>query len=184
MEVQATPSVLLPGLYLEDERKPLEVGAKAPDFSLARNTFDPSRKMLPELSLSSHLKASKGNGTIVVFWAFWCDTWTDMVRDLNILKPQLSAMKVQVLAVSVDASQQPVSRRAFESGRIWWPVASDAGSTCSAQWGVRRVPTVFVLDKGGMIRAVFEGFPGKQTFVRKTARALSIKAPSAKSARR
>jgi len=176
MEQQATPSVLLPGLYLDDARAPLKLGARAPEFTLPRCAFGASPGSNRELKLSSWLKSSRGNGSVVIFWAFWCDTWKDMTRDLNLLRPQLAAMKLQVLAISVDASQQPVSRRAFESGRIWWPVTIDSASTCSAAWGVRRVPTTFVLDRSGVVRAVFEGFPGKQSFVRKTAAALKIQA--------
>jgi len=175
MEQQATPAVLLPGLYLDDARAPLKLGVKAPDFTLSRCAFAASREH--EVRLSSWLKSSKGNGSIVVFWAFWCDTWKDMTRDLNLLRPQLSALKLQVLVVAVDASQQPVARRAFESGRIWWPVAIDARQSVGAAWGVRRVPTTFVLDKSGVVRAVFEGFPGKQGFVRKASAALKIHAP-------
>jgi peroxiredoxin len=94
------------------------------------------------------------------------------------IRPQLDAMRLQVLAVAVDASQQPVSRRAFEEKKIWWPVAIDEKSEVSAAWGVRRVPTVFVLDKTGAIAKVFEGFPGRQTFVRETAKALDLKTPA------
>jgi peroxiredoxin len=188
MEIQATPSVLLPGLYLEDKRLPLKVGTRAPAFELPRCSLDTTSKT-ETVELASWLKslqAKQGNGSIVVFWAFWCDTWKDMVRDLNVLRPTLHSMKLQVLAVSVDASQQPVARASFKNGRIWWPVAIDEkggaqeASTCAAQWGVRRVPTIFVLDKNGVIRAVFEGFPGKSTFVKKTAAALKIATPGAR----
>ncbi len=178
MEQQATPSVLLPGLYLDEARAPLKIGTRAPDFTLSRCAFDPAHAQSPAIRLSSWLKSAKGNGSIVIFWAFWCDTWKDMTRDLNLLKPQLASMKLQVLAVAVDASQQPVSWRAFESGRIWWPVAIDASQSASEAWGVRRVPTTFVLDKSGVVRVVFEGFPGKGSFVRKVSSALKIHAPS------
>ena len=176
MQVQDTPSVLLPGSYWDKLRAPLKVGDAAPDWTLPRAAYD--SKSPEKIQLSKWRDGQNFNGSVVVFWAFWCDTWKDMTRDLNVLRPQLSALKLQVLAVSVDASQQPVSRRAFESGRIWWPVAIDTASTCTARWGVRRVPTLFVLDKDGVIRAVYEGFPGKQTFLNKTAAALKLKLPT------
>ena len=180
MEQQETPSVLLPGLYLDSVREPLKIGAPAPDFRLPRANWE-NKKTRDWLQLSQW-RDDKHNGSIVVFWAFWCDTWKDMTRDLNLIRPQIAQLRLQVLAVSVDASQQPVAREAFQNGRIWWPVAIDGAggstSTCSANWGVRRVPTIFVLDKSGVVREVFEGFPGKQTFVRQTAHALKLKAPA------
>ena len=178
MQVQETPSVLLPGSYWDELRAPLKVGDSAPDWTLPRAAYD--SKSPEKIQLSKWRDGKNFNGSVVIFWAFWCDTWKDMTRDLNLLRPQLGAMKLQVLAVSVDASQQPVSRGAFESGRIWWPVAIDSASTCTARWGVRRVPTIFVLDKDGVIRAVHEGFPGKQTFLQQTAAALKLKLPSTK----
>jgi len=175
-EVQETPSVLLPAKYLEDVRAPLKIGSAAPDFSLARCAYDRSTPD-KNIQLSKWRDAKNKSGAIIVFWAFWCDTWKDMTRDLNAIRPQLDEMKLQVLAVSVDASQQPVSRRAFEEKRIWWPVAIDDKSTHSAAWGVRRVPTIFVLDKNGNIEKVYEGFPGKQTFLKETAKVLKLKMP-------
>ena len=70
--------------------------------------------------------------------------------------------------------------RAFEEKKIWWPVAIDEKSETSAAWGVRRVPTVFILDKNGRVQKVFEGFPGKQTFLRETAKTLNLKVPQQK----
>ena len=179
MEMQQTPSVLLPGLYLDDVRKPLAVGESAPDFSLRRYRVAPLKfgESEPQLSLSQWRKTSRGNGTILVFWAFWCDTWKDVTRDLNLLRAPLADMKLSVAAVAVDASQQPVARRALASGRVFWPVAIDESGAVSKSFGVRRVPTFFILDNGGKIRAVYEGFPGKQTFVRGVAKALKLKAP-------
>jgi len=179
--VQETPSVLLPAKYLEDVRAPLKIGSLAPDFSLAPCAYrgsTPSAKEKP-LQLSKWRDGKNKSGAVIVFWAFWCDTWKDMTRDLNVIRPQLDEMKLQVLAVSVDASQQPVARRAFEKKKIWWPVAIDEKSKVSAAWGVRRVPTIFVLDKNGAIQKVYEGFPGKQTFLKETAKVLKLKLPSA-----
>ena len=172
-EVLETPSVLLNAQYLEDVRAPLKVGETAPDFQLNRCEFDKKAT----LQLSKWRDSKNYNGTVIVFWAFWCDTWKDMTRDLNFLRTELAEMKLQVLAVSVDASQQPVARRSFETKKIWWPVVIDDKSTHSAAWGVRRVPTIFILDKNGAIAKTYEGFPGKQTFVKETASALKISAP-------
>lgn len=175
-EVQPTPSVLLPEKYLENVRAPLEAGSAAPEFALERCSLDRSEGAR-EIRLSQWRDEKTQNGVVIVFWAFWCDTWKDMTRDLSLLRAPLQEMKLQVLAVSVDASQQPVARRAFETRRIWWPVVIDEKSQVSAQWGVRRVPTVFVLDKNGKIKKVYEGFPGKQTFLRETAGVLGLKVP-------
>ena len=176
-QVQETPSVLLPGKYLENVRAPLKIGSMAPDFSLSHCVYDKRASQNKPLQLSKWRDSKNKNGAVIVFWAFWCDTWKDMTRDLNTIRPALDEMKLQVLAVSVDASQQPVSRRAFEDKRIWWPVVIDTKSKNSAAWGVRRVPTIFILDKNGAVQKVYEGFPGRQTFLKQTGQALGVKVP-------
>ena len=178
-QIQPTPSVLLPEKYLENVRAPLKVGEIAPNFSLPLCAYAGSTPGAT-IELSKWRDGKNKNGAIIVFWAFWCDTWKDVTRDLNALQPQLSEMNLQILAVAVDASQQPVSRRAFAEKKIWWPVVIDEKSETSAAWGVRRVPTVFVLDQNGNVQKVFEGFPGNQTFVREVAKALKLKVPQQK----
>ncbi len=178
-QIQETPSVLLPEKYLENVRAPLKVGEVAPNFSLPRCAYNGSTPG-GTIELSKWRDNKKSNGAIIIFWAFWCDTWKDVTRDLNAMQSPLSEMNLQILAVSVDSSQQPVARRAFEENKIWWPVVIDEKSEISAKWGVRRVPTVFILDKDGKVKKVFEGFPGKQTFLRETAKVLKLKVPQPK----
>lgn len=221
-QLQETPSVLLPGSYYDTTRSPLLAGSQAPDFTLPfavnsqwrlpgakRNTT----KDMSKLKLSSFLAMRHGTAstkqssvTVLVFWAFWCDTWKDVTRDFKKLRPQLTNAGAGVLCVSVDASQQPVARRAFASGEIWFPVLIDihggAGRAADGQgittsrtraakaidnqrsvgatFGVRRVPTFFVLDSTGRIRTRFEGFPGNRRLLQSVRDAgFAYKAPTA-----
>lgn len=179
-QMQPTDSVLLPGIYWENDRQPLKLGQVAPDFSLslARDCrWREANKKTPQkpieysidgqasLALGDYVQSGKGV-TVVVFWAFWCDTWKDVSRFLVRMKPKLQSEHTQILCVAVDASQQPVARRAFALGTLWYPVVIDKGSTTTTNWGVRRVPTLFVLDNARRVRHVFEGFPGELPLLR------------------
>ena len=105
-QMQQTPSVLLPEKYLENVRAPLKIGSDAPDFVLPRCAYSGSTPV----QLSKWRDEKNKSGAVIVFWAFWCDTWKDVTRDLNAMQTPLSEMNLQILAISVDASQQPVSR--------------------------------------------------------------------------
>ena len=179
-QMQPTDSVLLPGIYWENDRQPLKLGQVAPNFSLslARDCrWREANKKTPQkqieysndgqtpLVLGDFVQSGKGV-TIVVFWAFWCDTWKDVSRFLVRMKPKLQSEHTQILCVAVDASQQPVARRAFADGTLWYPVVIDPASATTANWGVRRVPTLFVLDNLRRVRRVFEGFPGELPLLR------------------
>jgi peroxiredoxin len=168
--LQETPAALLTGNYYEHDRKPLAVGTQAPSFvlPLAQEYLAARGASSPAASVTSRvLDLEKFRGgpeksrpvTVVIFWAFWCDTWKDATRHLKTLRKPLQDGGVRVACVAVDASQQPVARKAFAAGDIWFPVAIDRESKITHQWGVRRVPTIFVLDSAGKVRHCFEGFP-------------------------
>jgi peroxiredoxin len=165
--MQETPSALLLGSYYEHDRKPLSVGTVAPVFTLpyAEGSLKPSAGDVRKAGLTSaslefdQFRQKPGGATVLIFWAFWCDTWKDVTRHMKTLRKPLTDARVKVACVAVDASQQPVARQAFSSGDIWFPVAIDRESKVSSNWGVRRVPTVFVIDSKGKISHYFEGFP-------------------------
>lgn len=153
---QETPSVLLPGSYWE-ERAPLRVGDAAPGWKLPLASGSPgAKKGAPDLDFA---RFRGGKTTVLVFWAFWCDTWKDATRFFGAARRELDARGVQLVAVAVDASQQPVARPAFASGKLFFPVAIDAKSQITARYGVRRVPTVFLVGPDGKISARWEGLP-------------------------
>ena len=182
-QMQPTDSVLLPGIYWEHDRAPLKIGETAPDFSLplardsrwkaATNKQAQSahieysnEEKTPQIALDELVQNNRNGVTVVVFWAFWCDTWKDVSAYFVRMKPKLQGEHVQIVCVAVDASQQPVARRAFTNGTLWYPVAIDNGSATTANWGVRRVPTLFVLDNQRRIRHVFEGFAGERALLK------------------
>lgn len=142
------------------------------EYSLPQNAMkNVSQKDAFKSEDARHVQLSQTIGsrngvTIVVFWAFWCDTWKDVSGFLRRTKPKLQAARALPLCVVVDASQQPVARAAFSNGRIWYPVVIDAQSEIVAQWSVRRVPTIFVIDREARIRQVWEGLPGETALLR------------------
>lgn len=161
-QMQPTPSVLLPEQYYDSTRRPLAPPQRAPDFTLPLVQGERAGGSTQQVHLKDLLQRgrSRGHGvTVIVFWAFWCDTWKDVTRHLQHLRPGLQAAQAQVLCVAVDASQQPVADKALANGLLWFPVAVDRRSEVTSRYGVRRVPTVFVLDSRGGIRTRFEGLP-------------------------
>jgi peroxiredoxin len=150
------------------ERTPLAAGRSAIDFELP----------LAELSVAApgeavdarhlHLNAARAahpGVTILIFWAFWCDTWKDTTGEFRVMRRKLADEKAYTCCVVVDSSQQTVAESAFRKGDIWFPVAIDADSKVTAAYGARRVPTFFILDRDGIVRNCFESFPGEHVFM-------------------
>lgn len=164
----AEESVAIPYLDEDPNRAPLKPGTPAPDFSLplARESKAASAGRMLHLASYRHQPAKRRGVTVLIFWAFWCDTWKDVTRHLKHVRSALSSAQARVGCVAVDASQQPVAKSAFRSGDIWFPVAIDGSGTVGTAYGVRRVPTIFVIDRDGIVRAAFEAYPGDQTLLR------------------
>jgi alkyl hydroperoxide reductase subunit AhpC len=158
---QETPSVLLPGSYWENDRKPLQIGEMAPNWKLPLAPDSPFAKKEKTLDFS-RFRGEKT--TVVVFWAFWCDTWKDATDFFEKKRAEMEKRGVKLVIVAVDASQQPVARPAFKSGKLWFPIVIDEKSEITARYGVRRVPTIFVVGKDAKMRAMWEGLPHKKVF--------------------
>jgi thiol-disulfide isomerase/thioredoxin len=99
-----------------------------------------------------------GQVTVVDFFAVWCPHCRDSLTDYA----QLSARygdKVRLLIIDVGDSPALV-QRFFAKNRLP-PTAAlvlDADSRVARGWGVHSFPSVFVVDKAGIIREAFSGW--------------------------
>lgn len=102
---------------------------------------------------------------VLNFWAFWCDTWKKELPQLCELAGREQELNCRVLAVSVDG--QWTAARWAHLGRapLPFPVLLDGNSVVSSALGVRRVPTVMVLDRQRRVTWVHEAYPGNPAVV-------------------
>jgi peroxiredoxin len=94
---------------------------------------------------------------VVVFWAYWCDTWKTALPHLRALNAEREALDCTIWTVSVDgtytAEVRPLART------IPFPLLLDTGAW-KVKLGLRRVPTVMILDTNRTVVKVYEGYPG------------------------
>lgn len=125
-----------------------QVGEKAPDFALTS---------LDEQKIS--LSAFKGKPVLLNFWASWCPP-------CRYQKPHLQAIfaketAVAVLTINIRESQQTVSDFMKRNGYTF-PVLLDRDGKVSRSYQIRAIPTTFLVDKNGTIKAVkFGAFRNK-----------------------
>jgi peroxiredoxin len=79
-----------------------------------------------------------------------------MVPTINDWYARYSAQGVEVLGVTTD-SMALASRSAYEL-RIAYPVASDQSGKTTEAYGATALPSLFVLDKQGIVRDVMVGY--------------------------
>ena len=119
-------------------------GAEAPDFVL--KSFS-----------GKNLRLSEYRGEVVMlsFWATWCGDCRAQLTELGAMRDRYQDAGVELLAVSLDQS----ARQASEvTAGATYPVLHDAGGEVGRLYDVTKMPVMVLIDRGGVVREVFEGF--------------------------
>lgn len=126
-----------------------KVGAQAPA----------SWKGLSSVSgpLPSGLQELRGRVVIVDFWATWCMACRMATPKLTSWQSKFGAQGLSVIGITDDPVEQATAG-VQDFGMRYATVASDESYATQRAFGVRALPTVFVIDKRGVIRDVSVGF--------------------------
>lgn len=144
----------------------VSAGDKAPDFSLGSVTGKTTIK------LSSYTKKP----TLLVFWASWCPHCQHELPAIQKLYNQYKSKGLNVVGVSADQDQKDAAGL-INDKKITFPNAfagTDKGKKVIDDYGVKEVPTIYVLEKGGKIKAVRSGEISADT-LRKEIAGIGIK---------
>ena len=98
----------------------------------------------------------KGKVAIVDFWATWCGPCKQSFPKFEELSKK-HGDDVTILAISVDDEKAGVAEWAKENGATF-PIAWDADHSIANRWGVKSMPTTYILDAEGKVRYVHAGF--------------------------
>jgi len=100
---------------------------------------------------SVSLASERGKVAVVVFFSDECPFCRALYPTERELATRMNANPFVVIGVASDSSE--TLRDASHRERISWPVVHDADGTLFSKWGVNWIPTVYVLDADGVIRA-------------------------------
>ena len=101
--------------------------------------------------------AHKGDVIIVLFWSAespHCLLWLTNFRKNISLLPNTS---VQVATISLDSRRDVVAKRMTEFGMDSWPTNYEGSgweNSIARSLGINALPTVFLIDKSGILRAL------------------------------
>lgn len=111
---------------------------------------------LPIGRAPTSLAALRGQVVLLDFWATWCGPCRLVAPQLNALQARFGAQGLRVVGVTTD----PVERAAtfMELAGTKYPSLADPGALVSRAYHVSSLPTLFVIDRRGIVREVFVGF--------------------------
>ena len=124
----------------------LEVGAKAPDFELAGEG-------------QGTVKLSNTSGSLVYvdFWASWCGPCKESFPWMNKIQEKYKAQGLKVIAVNLDAKTED-AKKFLEQHPARFTVAFDPKGVIPKVYGVKGMPTSFLIGRDGKIIVRHSGF--------------------------
>lgn len=128
-----------------------EVGKAAPDLSI--QTLNNQGKI--------SIESLQGKIAIIDFWATWCAPCKESFPKLDALSKKLGD-KVVIVGVSVDDDKAGVAEFAKNNGATF-AVGWDEGHAIAGRWGVKTMPTTFIVDATGTVRFIHDGYHDGET---------------------
>lgn len=122
------------------------VGQPAPAFKVVTTAGQPVT-----------LDSFRGHVLVVDFFATWCQPCRQSIPHLVEMNRKYGKQGLQILGLSADEDGERVVKAFAGEFKVNYPLAL-AGETVTADFGVRSVPVMFIIDKSGKVAEVFRGF--------------------------
>jgi thiol-disulfide isomerase/thioredoxin len=108
-------------------------------------------------SLPDGLHELRGRVVLVDFWATWCVACRMSAPKLSSWQAKFGAQGLSVIGIT-DDSVAEASEGAVTFGMKYAAIGTDPSNVTQRAFGVRALPTVFVIDRRGVVRDVSVGF--------------------------
>ena len=99
----------------------------------------------------------RGQVLILDFFATWCQPCRLSIPHLVEMNRKYGKQGLHILGLSVNEDGERLVKAFTDEFRVNYPLAT-AGDTTTADFGVRSVPVMYVIDKKGDIAAVYRGY--------------------------
>ncbi len=125
------------------------IGNKLPDTLLNSLDGKPGR-----------IAGRTGKVVFVEFWATWCPDCREVAPHVQKLHEQYGDKGLDIVAISVDTKAKTVEKYMAEK-KLTYPVFMGNENT-RTMFRVLRIPTVYLIDKKGLVNAVYVEYGEKR----------------------
>ena len=124
-----------------------KIGNHMPDFEYLTNEGNPMK-----------FSTLKGNYVIIDFWASWCGPCRKSMPKLQNLSQQYNAKGLDILSSSIDTDDKEWKKAVEEEARPWHQIITPDKNKTMSDFRIKGVPTLFLVDKDGVIVEKFTGY--------------------------
>ena len=109
----------------------------------------------------------RGEVVYLDFWASWCGPCRESFPFMNELNREFRDKGLRIVAISVDKTPE-AARRFLVRNPAQFAIALDTTAACPAAFQLPGMPTSYLIDRNGAVRAVYSGFhPGDRAEIRR-----------------
>jgi len=156
----ATPSPGPPPALDGDRSLPAEIAA-----ALARAGIQTLKSRVPIVDFTAPLLGGgsvslaglEGKVVFLNFWATWCPPCREEMPSMEKLHARFTGRNFTILAVDLQEDEKTVAEF-VKRHRLSFPVALDGSGGIGGTYGVRGIPTTYIVDRrGGIVGAAVGG---------------------------
>lgn len=114
---------------------------------------------LPSLTSSGDISLASLRGKVVYldFWASWCPPCRVSFPQFEDMRQELGPQGFEIYAINVDETEADAFTF-LEAAPVSFPLVRDAAGVTPKAYGLRGMPTGYLIDREGIVRKVHQGF--------------------------
>jgi len=108
------------------------------------------------------LSAQRGKVVVLSFWASWCTYCLKELPVLEKVQRVLGKDRIEVIAVNIDHDRGAFLKMRRQLRDFEFTMARDEKEIAAHEFGVKALPFLVMVDKGGRVAHVHKGYSEKQ----------------------